>query len=289
MRGKGQKSLDLIAAAKEILDEIQPATVRAVCYRLFVRGLIPNMSKGSTASVGEQLVYAREEAIIPWSHIVDETRSVERIECWRDLEHHLDDFCNEHTIDPWEDQPERVIVVSEKGTVRGTLGPVLTEMRVRFLVAHGYASATAAYDLAQASLEHNRPTRVIYVGDHDPSGMHMSEVDLPRRLERYAGDVQITRVAITGDDIASSASELTFQASEKTSDCRHRWYLENYGEHCMELDAMPPPELRERVRKAILAHIDGDAWERSLEAEDAHSDRLASCRAEILAMLEEES
>jgi len=286
MRGNGQKSLALIAAAREILDEIKPATVRAVCYLLFTRKLIPDMSKNSVSSVGEQLVYAREEAIIPWSWIVDETRSVERVECWRDLEHHLDDFCKEHTIDPWEDQPERVMIVSEKGTVRGTLQGVLTEMRVRFLVAHGYASATAAYDLAQVSLEHDRPTRVIYVGDHDPSGMHMSEVDLPRRLERYGGDVQITRVAITGDDVANSA--LTFPASEKTTDCRHRWYVENYGEDCMELDAMPPPDLRARVRQAIMAHIDGAAWEASLEAEEAHRERLDRRRDEILAMLEEE-
>jgi hypothetical protein len=116
--------------------------------------------------------------------------------------------------------------------------------------------------------------------------MHMSEVDLPRRLERYGGDVQITRVAITGDDVANSA--LTFPASEKTTDCRHRWYVENYGEDCMELDAMPPPDLRARVRQAIMAHIDGAAWEASLEAEEAHRERLDRRRDEILAMLEEE-
>ena len=69
MRGKAQKSLALIAAAKEILEQIKPATVRAVCYLLFTRKLIPNMSKGSVAMVGEQLVYAREEEIIPWSWI----------------------------------------------------------------------------------------------------------------------------------------------------------------------------------------------------------------------------
>ena len=42
-RGKAQKSLELIDAAREILEEIQPASVRAVCYRLFVAGLIANM------------------------------------------------------------------------------------------------------------------------------------------------------------------------------------------------------------------------------------------------------
>ena len=52
--------------------------------------------------------------------------------------------------------------------------------------------------------------------------------------------------------------------------------LLNHGQRCIELDAMPPPELRDRVRKAILAHVDGDAWERSIEIEQEESDEIAS-------------
>jgi hypothetical protein len=281
MRGKGKEMLALISAIKEILEEIQPASVRAVCYRLFVRQLIKSMAKNDVDRVGAQLVYAREEDIVPWEWVVDETRSVERVECWRDLEHHLDDFCKEHLKDPWDDQPERLVVVSEKGTVRGTLLPVLQELRVKFLVSHGFASATAAYNLAQTSLEHDRTTRVIYVGDFDPSGLHMSEVDLPRRLERYGGDVQITRVAITEDDLLRSGLP-DFPASNKSKDSRYRWFVENHGTRCIEVDAMPPPELRELVRKAILAHIDGDAWERFLEIEQEELAEIADWKARIL-------
>jgi hypothetical protein len=281
MRGKGKEMLALISAIKEILEGIQPASVRAVCYRLFVRQLIKCMSKADVDRVGKQLVYAREEGIVPWEWVVDETTSVERVECWRDLEHHLDDFYKEHLKDPWDDQPERLVVVSEKGTVRGTLLPVLQELRVRFLVAHGYTSATAAYNLAQASRGHDRPTRVIYVGDFDPSGLHMSEVDLPQRLKRYGGDIQITRVAITEDDVRRSGLP-DFPASDKSKDVRYRWFVENHGARCIEVDAMPPPELRERVRKAILAHIDGDAWERSLEIEQEELAEIGDWKARIM-------
>ncbi|MDQ2963218.1 MAG: hypothetical protein M3R31_08700 [Pseudomonadota bacterium] len=41
-RGKAQKTIALIYAARRILEEIQPASVRAVCYRLFVAGVIPS-------------------------------------------------------------------------------------------------------------------------------------------------------------------------------------------------------------------------------------------------------
>jgi hypothetical protein len=40
-RGKSAKSLRLIMASHETLAEIQPATVRAVCYRLFYDGTHP--------------------------------------------------------------------------------------------------------------------------------------------------------------------------------------------------------------------------------------------------------
>jgi hypothetical protein len=281
MRGKGRDTLALIDAAVDILKKIHPASVRAACYRLFVQKLIADMSKCSTNKVGKQLVYAREEGIVPWEWIVDETREIERVQCWRDLEHHLDDFCKEHLKDPWEDQPERLVVVSEKGTVRGTLWPVLEELRVKFLVAHGYFGATTAHDLAEMSREHNRPTRAIYVGDFDPSGLHMSEIDLPQRLKRYGGDVQITRIAITEDDVFHDGFP-DFPASDKSKDSRYRWFTENHGTRCVEVDAMSPPELRERVRKAILAHIDGDAWERSLEIEQEELAEIGDWKARIM-------
>ena len=72
---------------------------------------------------------------------------------------------------------------SEKGTVRGTLAPVLNKYGVTFRVMHGYGSATALHAIAEASAVSDKPLTVLYVGDWDPSGLHMSEIDLPDRLE----------------------------------------------------------------------------------------------------------
>ena len=38
-KGKTNRNLALIAIAHTILETIQPASVRAVCYQLFMRGL----------------------------------------------------------------------------------------------------------------------------------------------------------------------------------------------------------------------------------------------------------
>jgi hypothetical protein len=59
-RGKSPKTVALIEAAFSILEEIQPASVRAVCYRLFTLGLIKNMDKAETNKVSTQLTWATE-------------------------------------------------------------------------------------------------------------------------------------------------------------------------------------------------------------------------------------
>jgi hypothetical protein len=55
-RGLGAKTFALIEAGAEVLAAIQPTSVRAVCYKLFTQGLIPDMSKLSTNRVSRALV-----------------------------------------------------------------------------------------------------------------------------------------------------------------------------------------------------------------------------------------
>lgn len=129
-RGKSKASLALVDAAVEILREIQPATVRAVCYRLFTAGLIPNMKKNSTDKVSKQLVWAREQGMLPWGWIVDETREAERAQQWASTDEIIDAAVRGYRRDYWQDQPNWLEVWSEKGTVRGTLAPVLSRYGV---------------------------------------------------------------------------------------------------------------------------------------------------------------
>ena len=259
-RGKAQKTLDLIDAAHDILAEIQPASVRAVSYQLFITGIIDSMSKANTNRVGTQLVYARESDIIPWGWIVDETREAERISQWASPLEIFEAAARQYRYDYWSEQPERIEVWSEKGTVRGTLSPILRKYGVTLRVMHGHASATAVNDAAEWSLDSDKPFTVLYVGDRDPSGMHMSEVDLPERVMRYGGDIEFVRIAIAEQDTLETADVPYFAAGDKRNDPRYRWYVDGYGSRCWELDALNPVTLRARVERHIREHLDLDAW-----------------------------
>lgn len=288
-RGKAEASLQLIAAAKRILEEIQPASVRAVCYRLFIAGLIPSMAKSDTTRVSHQLVYAREQNIINWRWIVDETRETERIPSWDDPEDFLKSALSQYRKDFWQQQPGRVEIWSEKGTVRGTLGPLLRDYGLAFRPTHGHDSFTQVKQAAVDAAESVKPLTALYVGDWDPSGLHMNEQDLPRRLREYGAPqcLRLERVALTLEDISDPALpsyDVTKKRPGKTkgNPCLP-WYLDymrrypaRLQKRGWELDALSPVTLRRRVETAVQQRIDKKSWDRCVRAQATEDRSLRS-------------
>jgi hypothetical protein len=257
-RGRTKRSLDLIKAMYKAAEAAQPITGRGIGYKLFVAGLIPSMSRKDMRSVYRLLKEAREQGDIPWEWIVDETRAIEKVATWDDVESYAGSLAASYRRDFWNQQPVRVEVWSEKGTVRGVLAPVLDKYGIGFLSVHGFNSATSVYDVSQSNSE--RDLIVLYVGDYDPSGLFMSEEDLPKRLEEYGGHhVKIKRIALTGPQVLNLPS---FPAADKRKDPRYNWFHTRHGERCWELDAMDPNDLRDCVEAAIKDLIEPVAWAR---------------------------
>jgi hypothetical protein len=269
-RGKAQASLDLIAAMYEAAEAAQPITGRGVGYKLFAAGLIPSMDENEMQRVYRLLRVAREEGTIPWEWIVDETRRLERVSTWDNPAQYARAVARSYRRDFWNQQPARVEVWSEKGTVRGVLAPVLDEYGVGFRVMHGFASATAIHDVAED--DDGRPYVVLYVGDYDPSGMFMSEHDIPNRLEKYDGHhVEPRRIALKREQ---TQGLLSFPASDKKADKRYKWFVANYGHRCWELDALDPNSLRDLVQTEIESEIEPEAWARCARINQAEQESL---------------
>ena len=138
------------------------------------------------------------------------------------------------------------------------LAPVLDYYAVGFLPVHGFSSATAAHDIAED--DDGRDLIVLYVGGYDPSGMFMSEEDLPARFAKYGGDhITLRRIALTAEQLKGLPS---FPATDKCKDPRYNWFVTNYGSRCWELDAMDPNDLRACVEQEIKKLIEPVAWKR---------------------------
>lgn len=270
-RGKSKKTLEFVEAMRSFLEEQHPATVRSVAYKMFTRGWIDSMAQKNTQKVSKQLVWAREQGIVPWEWVVDEHRRVEQAPSWDDPQSLIRAAVSQYRKDYWADQPYWVEVWSEKGTVRGVLQPILNEYGLPFRVMHGFSSATVMNDIAEQTKATDKELIVLYVGDWDPSGMYMSGKDIPARLHRYEGKATINRVALTEADTFGLPS---FEAASKSKDTRHKWFVENYGQTCWELDALPPKELRDAVEDSIDDYLDQDAWEQAQLIERAETDSI---------------
>ena len=130
-RGMAQRSLDLIEAMCAMARAAQPITGRGIGYKLFSAGLIPSMAR-ARCGVCTACSRGARAGRIPWEWIVDETREIERVSTWADPAAYARTVARSYRRDFWDQQPVRVMVVSEKGTVRGLLRPVLDDFAVGF-------------------------------------------------------------------------------------------------------------------------------------------------------------
>jgi hypothetical protein len=305
-RGRAPLTLSLLDALIRIAEEIHPCSVRALAYRLFIEKLIASMELKYTRKVSELSVIAREEGMMPWEWIVDATRAEQRVPTWEDPAAYADTVQRCYRRNKWLDQPVHVSVWSEKGTVEGTIAPVLNKYEVPFQILHGFSGATAVWDAAVANLDRCQRTLILYVGDWDPSGMNMSESDLPKRLARYmsstpqdkevdlawtrdmldTANLEIRRIALTKDDTITLGQRLGFPASDKgpkpgkngkpatKGDPRYPWFVRNHGDWCWELDALSPNVLRDRLEQAILSVLDPESWDRYTHVEEQERDAI---------------
>src|SRR5262245_3071889 len=144
-----QKSLDLIEEMRARIAHVQPVTGRGVSYILFIAKLIASMAKPETAKVYRLLTLARDRGIIPPEWIVDEHGHRERAPTWDDPDDYADCIINSYRRNYWIQQRHRVLLASEKGTVRGLLLPVLEAYGVDFQPMGGFGSFNKANDIAQ--------------------------------------------------------------------------------------------------------------------------------------------
>lgn len=254
-----RRSLDLIEAMCAKAEAAHPITGRGIGYKLFTAGLMSSMARAEMQRVYRLLKEGRERGNIPWEWIVDETRALERTSTWADPAEYARCVARSYRRDFWDQQPLRCEVWSEKGTIRGVLDPVLDHYAVGFRVMHGFSGATTIHEVAHDD-DDGRELIVLYVGDFDPSGMFMSEEDLPNRISEYGGDhITVRRIALTQEHVSELPS---FPSADKRKDPRYKWFRSNYGDRCWELDAMDPNDLRDCVESAIVELIEPVAWER---------------------------
>lgn len=268
------KTLDLIRTANKIIAEYQQQgydlTLRQLYYQLVARDIIDN-KQSEYKRLGSIISDARRAGLIDWNTIVDRTRGMECISVWDTPQDILAAVAKQYRSDFWENQPLHVEIAFEKDALMGVFERVANNWRIGYTSCRGYISDSEIWSAAQRLKSYRKDVYLLYFGDHDPSGIHMTE-DVRNRLALFGADnVIVERLALNMDQIQQYNPPPN---PAKETDTRFAAYQDEFGDESWELDALSPPVLDGLVRDWIRKHIDTHAWEESYNQEQADKQNL---------------
>jgi hypothetical protein len=245
----------LDGALIEIVEQFRPVTVRQVFYQAVNRGLVPKSETKGYRVVQRRLVALRESGEVPYGYVVDGTRYVHGHRRYNDLDEFTTYAAGLYRKDYWANSEVNVEVWLEKDALKGVLIPtVVNECGLGLHVTRRFASITYLQEAAEEIDADGRPTYVYVLTDFDPSGVVIAEKIEEELTERAPlSDITVERLAVNREQI--ERWNLPTRPT-KTSDTRARRFRQFHGTDSVELDAIPPDELRRLVKDAIDSHME---------------------------------
>ncbi len=237
-------------AMVRVVREIQPATVRQVFYQLVSRGFVAKTEAEYKSTVVRLLAEMRRQKEIPFDSIADNTRWVRKPPSYSSLGDMLVESQQLYRRAVWDDQDAYVEIWLEKDALSCVLYEETAEFDVPLMVTRGYPSISYLHEAAEAMSAFKKPAYLYYFGDYDPSGCDITRaVEAGIREFAPTAEMYFERVAVTRAQIDLWA--LPTRPTKKT-DSRSK----SFDDESVEVDALPPEELRRLVRNCILQHID---------------------------------
>lgn len=290
----GHEAIGLISTINIILKDYEAQgydlSLRQLYYQLVSRNIVPNTER-SYKNVGSVVSDARLAGLIDWDMIKDRGRETISNPHWNNPADFLKNVAPQYRFDLWSDQPRYVEVMVEKQALEGVLIPVCRRLDVPFTANKGYSSSSAMYGASKRYLcraKEGKELYVIYLGDHDPSGIDMSR-DIQERMNLFVGfadvkqksgntfeasaidGVKVNRIALNMDQIEELKPP---ENPAKITDSRAAQYITRYGRSSWELDAIEPARLAKLVMEAITDLMDFDLFAKNKNKQEKERKRL---------------
>ncbi len=245
-------------------------TLRQLYYQLVTQNIIVNREQ-SYKNLGKLVSNARLAGLIDWDSIEDRVRIPRLPNEFRDLSALIEAAIRSYRLPRWKNQDHYVELWVEKDALSGVLAPMATEYHITLMVNRGYSSQSAMYEAATRFRRKRGLTRILlYLGDHDPSGMDMVR-DIQDRLDLMMAATQVEKIALTMTQIRQYNPPPN---PAKMSDSRANGYVAEHGQSSWEVDALPPDVLQALVRSAIERYVDLDLMEDIKAQEEADKNKL---------------
>jgi hypothetical protein len=274
-------------------------SVRQLYYQLVGRGLFPDdrrftkLASGrwvrdpeGTKNAEPNYLWLKDLASkgrlagwIDWNHLDDRTRAP-HINWYNSTpDDAIQSMAGGYQEDPLKYQGTHLEVWVEKDALVEVVQRGCEAREVPYFACKGYVSQSAMYRAAkrlERAQKAGKDVRLIYLGDHDPSGLDMAR-DIPQRLTRFMvidgfDPITFERIALTQDQIFALNPP---SDPAKQTDSRFERYVEETGlEDAWELDALDPAFLANLISTEVERWIDADAFTRAQEESDGNREVL---------------
>ena len=273
------KSRALLVTVNQILSDYEAQgydlTLRQTFYALVARDIIPNTQR-EYKNLGELIKNARYAGLIDWTRIVDRTRNVRSQSSWSYPGDIIHSAAESFHLNRWKDQKYHCEIFCEKDALIGIIGQVCERLDIPYFSCRGYASSSEVWRAAMRIRQKldNQECVVLYLGDHDPSGVDMTR-DIQDRFYTFgAGDCEVRRIALTMAQIEQYNPPPN---PTKITDARAAKYIAKYGNESWELDALEPSVIEALIQEHAEEMIDQDVWNETEEKEEEGKGLLNRC------------
>lgn len=263
-----------------------PLTVRQVFYRLVGAHGFPKTEQ-DYKRLQDYLNRGRRAGRVPWQAIRDDgNSSADPRWLYTDLD--PDEWFRTrlpteygYLLQPQIGQAEFTEVICEAGGMVPMLGGVVNDRGIPVFSGGGFDSVTRMHEHALRHLGREQPTRVLYLGDYDPSGMAMYaryEAD----ITAFGSDANWEQVAVLPEHIAVHSLPTS---PPKVGDKRSVFT----DTRTVQAEALPPDVLLRLLTEAVDARWDPIAAEAVLDEQAEGRYRLRDLRDAVEELLADPS
>lgn len=172
-------------------DDALPTSVRFLFYELVARRIIAKGGDRPDKIVSAALTDLREDELVPWDDIVDETREVFDYTGSATVAADLLRCVNGAVLDPWGGQVP--FILTESRSLAGVLRAQCSDCRCCIASTNGQVGGFLHTKVAPLLSEGDR---IGYLGDYDLAGNDI-EANTRRVLESLVGELDWRRLALT--------------------------------------------------------------------------------------------
>ena len=271
---------DIIRILEDYKNQGYKLTLRQLYYQLVSSDILENKVQ-NYSKLSRILTDARLCGFVDWEIIEDRIRIPQRPSQWDSISDIVSAATLQYRKDRHYSQENYVEVWVEKDALSGILEPITKKYHLNLMVNRGYSSITAMFNASQRfqeQLDNDKSCHIIYLGDHDPSGLDMIR-DIKDRMSTFQIDgLDVNQIALTQAQIKKYNPPSN---PAKENDPRSKWYIEEFGYTSWELDALKPQVLTKLLESEIKKLLDLELYNEIIQQEDQEKEKLVQLVEEL--------